>query len=399
MENIIVFLYITATTIQLIYYLLIFSRLAFYNKKEEKKKVLALPTPILTSSNEPLSKPTFQDGIPVSVIICAKNEAHNLQRFLPKILAQDYPVFEVLVVDDASEDDTAMVLANFQRENAHLQILTLRKGAKRDMSGKKFALSKGIQNAKYEALLLTDADCMPSSNAWIGRMVRHLGRKDIEIVLGYSPYETLEKWGLNAMIQYETLWTATQYLSFALIKMPYMGVGRNMAYQKSVFDNNHGFVSHKNVQSGDDDLFINQVANAQNTRIEIASDAFCYSVPPATWGAWYRQKHRHLSAGTHYQAKFKVLLGLIVASHFIFYSTLIATFFLEHCYITTITLFIVRLIVLVILFQKIIQKLNSPLTFWLIPLIDFLYIFYYLILFPTTLLNKHIQWKQTRPSI
>src|SRR5690606_34092381 len=160
--------------------------------------------------------------------------------------------------------------------------------------GKKFALSLGIKAAQYEHLVFTDADCVPESSDWLTHMAGAFsGGK--EIVLGYSPY--LRRAGmLNALIRFETFHTAMSYLSYALKGKPYMGVGRNMAYTKSLFFRGKGFASHMHIASGDDDLFVNQNATPHNTTICIHPEAHVWSEPKTTFSAYARQKTRHAGA-------------------------------------------------------------------------------------------------------
>ncbi len=380
MNCFLLYLFIATTTIQLLYYLLIFSRLAFYKAANN----VNIPTNQLTEFPA------------VSVIICAKNEAQNLQKYLPSILEQNYPHFEVIVVNDASTDETQLVLANFKKKYTKLVIVNTA-DSKRNMLGKKFALTTGIANSQHDILLLTDADCVPSSANWIRIMVQHFTQTKnptgVAIILGYGPYYATPTL-LNQCIQFETVYTAIQYLSFALVKMPYMGVGRNLCYHKSVFYGINGFAKHKHIHSGDDDLLIGRMANNQNTVIEINKQTFCHSEPPKTWAAWYQQKQRHLSTGKHYHWIFQLLLGLLSLSHSLFYISAIITLLLHNHDTIVIILFILRAIIQLALFKKILKKLNSSLSLWMIPILDFLYLFYYIIFIPSLLLNKEIKWKQ-----
>lgn len=244
---------------------------------------------------------------PVSVIISAHNEDYNLRKNLKLILDQDYPQFEVLVVDHASDDDTEEILKDFKRNYNNLSIITI----KQDLNffkGKKFPLSIGIKSAKYDKLLLTDADCKPVSKNWIRNITSAYNDKT-EIVLGYGPY--IKKKGLlDKIIRYDTLMIAVQYFSFALRGLTYMGVGRNLSYRKELFFKNKGFISHYGVSSGDDDLFIMQAANKTNVRIETSEDSKMYSEQKPTYSSWFTQKIRHISTSKFYPLRFKILLSL-----------------------------------------------------------------------------------------
>lgn len=285
--------------IQLIYYWFIYGRLAFYN---------------------PAKRNFTEEKPPVSVIICAKNEYHNLVRFLPVILEQDYPDFEVIVVNDASDDDTFYLLRELCDKYSHLKVVHIRENLN-FFTGKKFPLSLGIRSAMHEQLLFTDADCCPTGPHWIISMQKAFTDKT-EIVLGYGPY-LAQKGLLNKLIKFDTLHVAMQYLSLALNGMPYMGVGRNLSYHRSLFYNSGGFIKHYKLISGDDDLFINQVANKWNTRIQVEPSSFTYSKPKQTIGSWIRQKRRHLTTGGIYKFKHKLVLGLYSLTQLLFFTLLI----------------------------------------------------------------------------
>jgi poly-beta-1,6-N-acetyl-D-glucosamine synthase len=254
---------------------------------------------------------------PVSVIISAKNEEQNLQKHLVEILEQNYPEYEVVVVNDRSYDETEELLKGFKKQYGEkLQVVSLGEDV-REFPGKKLALTLGIKKAKYDQLLFTDADCVPVSDNWITKMQRNFD-DDKEIVIGFSPYKT-ENSFLNLIIQWETFQTALNYISFALSGMPYMGVGRNMAYRKTLFLRNKGFASHLNIPSGDDDLFVNNNALNGNVAIEICPESFIESKPKQTFTSWIRQKKRHLQAGKFYKKRHRSILGGIWLVNLLFY--------------------------------------------------------------------------------
>jgi glycosyltransferase involved in cell wall biosynthesis len=253
---------------------------------------------------------------PVSVIICAKNEADNLRKFLPAVLNQDYPEFQVIVVNDGSQDDTASVLTEFQLQYKNLYVTSI-EHTHPYPHAKKLAQTIGIKAARYDQLLFIDADCRPAGPEWILSLQSNfLPRK--EIILGYGAYE--RKKGLaNLFIRTDTLWIAQEYFSFAIRGFPFMGVGRNLAYRRSLFFNNKGFANHLHLQSGDDDLFVNQTAEKVNTTIELDPRSFTYSEPMATLSGWFRQKRRHLTTGFYYKALHRFLISLEVVSREFFY--------------------------------------------------------------------------------
>ena len=235
---------------------------------------------------------------PVSVVICSKDESENLQKFLPSILEQDYPNFEVIVVNDGSTDTTSEVLSIFKQNYSNLYETYIPQSTE-IISRKKLGLTLGIKAAKNEILLFTDADCKAVSNKWISEMVKNF-TPETEFVLGCGLY-MYEKSFVNRLISYDTLTIALQYLGFAFAGKPYMGVGRNLAYRKSTFMSHKGFAGFLHVQSGDDDLFVNAWATAENVKVETSAESVTVSIPKKTFKEWISQKDRHLSTSSMYK--------------------------------------------------------------------------------------------------
>lgn len=358
------YLLIAVTTIQVFYYIFFFSRVAFFKQKNKKQ----------TQEH------------PVSVIICARDEDDNLARNLPGVLVQKYSSSsEVVVINDNSVDDSKYILQELKKTFKSLHIVELTQEAKL-ISGKKYPLSIGIREAKYEMLLLTDADCVPSSEYWIQKM-QDAYDEDIEIVLGYGGYHK-KKGLLNKLIRFETFHTALQYLSYALAGMPYMGVGRNLSYKKGLFIRNKGFSFINHIPSGDDDLFINKVATKKNTAVVIDAEAITRSIPKKTWGAWLKQKSRHYTTAKFYKPKHKFLLGLYFITQFIYYPLLWASLLLYNWQLAVV-IFGTRFLLQAFIFFKTMKKLDEKdLWPWFIFL-DMWMFFYYIIFAPAL-------WKRPR---
>ncbi len=351
------YVFCAVIAVQLFYYLYFFSRLAAY-----------IPAEKGTSSEHP-----------VSVIICARDEADNLARNLPGILVQDYKTtHEVVVVNDNSMDEGRYVIEEFMQSFKNINHIQLTQEAK-GISGKKFPLSIGIKSAKHEIVLLTDADCIPASEFWMQKMQGAYG-DTTEIVLGYGAYH--KKPGLlNKLIRFETFHTALQYLSYALAGKPYMGVGRNLSYKKDVFLRNKGFSSINQIPSGDDDLFINKVSTATNTAIMIDHDTHTLSEPKRTWSEWMTQKYRHYTTSRYYKKRDKVLLGLYSLSLFLIYPMLALSMIFYNWWIPLVV-FGVRFIVQAVVFYKAMKKLNeSDLWAWFL-FFDIWIFFYYIFTLP-----------------
>ena len=289
-----------AWIIQMLYLWGLFSRLAFFKKKKY-------------DNNEPNYEP-------VSVIVCAKDAYEYLIDLVPRILSQDYPDFELVIVNDCSTDETTDYLKELVDRRPDINVVSLTQSLN-FFHGKKFPLSMGIKSAKHDLLLLTDADCLPRNNHWIRDMVGAY-RKNTEVVLGYGPY-FMRKGLLNKLIRFDTLYTAIQYLSMALAHRPYMGVGRNLSYRRELFYKNKGFTSHYTIPSGDDDIFISQVANDRNTRIFIDPTSRVESEPKHTFSGWIHQKRRHYSTANMYKRSTNIILGTLLMSRLFYYASAI----------------------------------------------------------------------------
>ena len=329
-------------------------------------------------------------GIPVSVIISARNEAERLPENLPSILEQNYPDFEVILVNDCSLDDSELVLKELSATYPRLRVVTITEND-RHKTGKKFALTMGIKAAKNEYLLFTDADCKPASDEWITHMVANF-TDGIEIVLGYSPYYKTKGF-LNSLIRFETTKTAINYLSAALAGNPYMGIGRNLAYTKTLFFRNKGFGSHMHIMSGDDDLFVNQSATAENTAIEIHPDAFTFSPAKNTFASLFVQKRRHMGVGKLYKNNHRRMLSFDALTGFLFYILLILSLVLDYDPLPALGLFLFRLIAQLIIYSKVFSKLDVKNLLWYLPFFDLVYYVYLNIFGLIGTFIKTTQWK------
>ena len=294
----------------------------------------------------------------VSVIVCAHNEYDNLQDYLSILLEQDYPCYEVIVVDDGSEDGSDLLLERWSRQYGNLYHTFVPRGA-RVLSNKKLALTIGIKAAHYDYLLLTDADCRPESKHWIREMMKGFSNEQTELVLGFSPY--FEKKGLlNHIIGYDTLFNGLQYMGMARAGKPYMGVGRNLAYKRETFFSVGGFKGLLGNRAGDDDLFVNRIANAANTVVVNNPNSIVWSVPKTTWREWFHQKRRHLSVSPQYRTRSKIQVTLEPLSRGIFYSCVLASAIVGSIELISIALalFLLRLLVQLIIINISARRLN-----------------------------------------
>ena len=248
----------------------------------------------------------------------------------------------------------------------------------------------GIKASKYDHLLLTDADCYPKDNQWISSMVKYFCNER-EIVLGYGGYEK-NSGLLNKLVRFDTFQIALQYFSYALIGNPYMGVGRNLAYKKSLFFNNKGFASHIHLPSGDDDLFICEVATSNNVAIAINPSSQTLSEAKTSWSSWIKQKTRHLSTSQNYSFKNKFLLGFWAISQALFWVLGIVLISIEINKELVLLLMILRLIIQGFIYYRVMKNLEERDLIWLFPLYEIVQLFFQLIFVFSSLFNRKKSW-------
>jgi cellulose synthase/poly-beta-1,6-N-acetylglucosamine synthase-like glycosyltransferase len=359
-------IFFAAVAIQLVY-LLVFN-IAF-----SRKRIAPQPT-----------------DVPVSVIVCAHDEEENLKQLIPLLLQQDHPEFEVIIVDDRSNDGTYDYLLHETKVQSRLKMVHVNRTPPH-VNGKKYSLTLGIKAAQYEWILLTDADCRPDSPNWIKTMSACFTDTK-KFVIGFSPYQK-EGGLLNAFIRFESLLTAIQYVSYSLLGNPYMAVGRNLAYRKSLFLEKKGFNEHINLTGGDDDVFVNQHARGVETVVCIEKEAVVHSIAKRTWGEFFKQKKRHLSVGKLYRFKHRFLLGIFAITWLLTWFLGIPLAIFSPIKYWIIGIFAFRIIFLTITTQISVKHLGQRFEAWLVPVLDFVFSIYYLSTGFVALVSKKVKWK------
>ncbi|PXY39852.1 glycosyl transferase family 2 [Flavobacterium cheongpyeongense] len=362
------YFFIAVVFIQIFYYLGIFGKFAFGKPQTITQKKL-----------------------PVSVIVCAKNEEENVKKYIPLLAEQNYPDFEIVLIDDASNDETLEVFEQFEEKYSNIRLVKV-KNNEAFWGNKKYALTLGIKASTKEYLLFTDADCHPASTEWITAMTSQFTMNKT-IVLGYGGYEKTERSLLNKIIRFETVLTAMQYFSWAKIGLPYMGVGRNLAYKKEEFFNVNGFIEHIQIRSGDDDLFVNQAANKTNTTVAYMPESFTYSKPKETYKEWFTQKRRHVATANYYKFFDKIQLGLFYSSQLLFFLLVILLLTFQYQWITVLALLATRYTIAWIVIGFSAGKLKeNDLKVWF-PVIEIILIFTQINIFITNIFSKPANWK------
>jgi cellulose synthase/poly-beta-1,6-N-acetylglucosamine synthase-like glycosyltransferase len=364
--------------IQLVYLLVIFGRTAWF-KSIRKSSKNQIP----------------EEG--VTVLVAAHNEFQNLKVLIPKLFEQDYPKFDVMIVNDRSTDRTKRLLEEMMGIYPKLRSVTI-KYTPNHVTPKKFALTLGIKVSKNDVILLTDADCMPTNNQWIRKMTEPIREDGKTFSIGFSGYAVKSSL-LNKWIQFETMLTALFYFSFGLWKAPFMGVGRNLCYRRSFFMEVKAFRGLWHLEGGDDDLFVNQYATGKNSAIVIDPDAVTTSIPKETWKEYLVQKKRHLNAGQYYRGEDKRKIGLFSLSHALYWIGAIGLMIyfgvgteLEQ-FLIVLGIVSVRSFLVLNIFSsasKKIQGFTAPMN---VLINDFIYLGYFWVLGSVSYQAKDIPWK------
>ncbi len=364
--TIVIYLLAAALLVLGFFHLAVFSRLAFRPQEVEPER-----------------------GLPVSVIVCGRNESIALQQLIPLLMDQDHEQFELIVVNDRSEDDTWAVLQWLKPQFPLLHPVNIQADEKFSY-GKKIALGVGIRSAKYPHVLVTDADCMPTSRDWISIMAT--GFTDgKQIVIGHSPYERQD--GFTSLLErYDGFNKAVQYISFAQAGFPYMGVGRNLAYTSQVFFGAKGQRKHRQLMSGDDDLFINEVARTKNTTA--IADGRSYMTTRATtdMATWILRKRRHYTTAQFYRFGHKLMLTLLPVSRIVMWTAIFYLLFSGHAIAALIGLFIELFIYLPISMLAM-RKLGGGRIVWLSLPLEWLFLLLDPCIYLSTLIIKPQRWK------
>ena len=262
---------------------------------------------------------------PVSVVMVAHNDSVWLRNNLVYLLEQDYPDFEVVVVDYLSTDDTKFVLQLLAENYKHLKVVHFEQNVS-GYEGKKYPLSIGIRSAKNDILLLADPECIPADQEqfhWIRSMVEGYSQEQVEIVLGYcgiAHKNTLFNW----LQQYDNMDYSAEYLASALMRRPFTGNGRNLSYRRRLFMDHNGFIYHYHVSDGADDMFINQNARRHNTGVVLTPASFTVTEPQASWLLWHRYRKHRTETHRYYSTHLKLMRMARPLSVLLFYATGIA---------------------------------------------------------------------------
>jgi cellulose synthase/poly-beta-1,6-N-acetylglucosamine synthase-like glycosyltransferase len=252
-----------------------------------------------------------------SIIIAARNEETSIENLLHSLVTQEYPSnkFEIIVVNDRSTDSTASIIEKFVRKNSNIRLINIESNNS-TMPHKKNALRIGIEQASFEILVFTDADCVAPPH-WLNEISKQY-RTDVGVVAGYSPYIN---GSANSFLRYEEYKTSLIVASAIEWKRAFMCTGRNFSYRKTVYHEVGGFEEIKNSISGDDDLFLQLVQKKTSWKIRymVSPESYVFTTPPQSFSHFVNQRTRHVSASKYYPIQLKLLYALVHLFHlFIF---------------------------------------------------------------------------------
>jgi glycosyltransferase involved in cell wall biosynthesis len=324
--------------IQILYSLVLFRKPPAYEKKREE---------IIVDETE----------LPgISVIVTSKNNSFELEKNLPYFLTQNYPKYEVIVVNSGSTDDTDVVLKAAEQKYPHLYHTFIPSGAD-EINEKKLAITLGVKAAKYDIVLYSESYCRPTSDNWI----REFGKeftKGKDILLGYSRVVFTNKVGFGFFIRYDNLIHHLKFLSMAIAGNPFMGIGRNMAYRKELFFNNKGLSPVLGLDGGEDDLYINKISNRNNTGVVLSKDSITETDSVDSFSTWRSIKSKYLYTKQFYKGLANYILGFETFTKHSFYIILllsIAYSFYSSNFILlgfSVFLFIIRFFTLLFVINK-----------------------------------------------
>lgn len=328
---------------------------------------------------------------PVSVIICAKNEARQLYKNVPKLLAQDYPEFEIILINNASTDDTEAIIEAFSLAHENLQQVNV-VGNENFWNNRKYALTLGIKRAKYPTMLFTTAAAVPASKHWIKEIAGAFTDQK-QLVIGYGAYQKVRRSLLNALIRFENTLATIQCASYAKVGRPYMGVKSNLAYTAALFYEQKGFVAHMKVPEGDDRLFVNAAATRKNTISHFNPESFTIAQAPSSFKQWWSHKQDHLGMLRYYKFPEKLFLGLFHSSQVLFFILAVAMVATTFCLSWVLAVIGLRYLIawLVIGFGA--SRLQEKDLIYIFPFYEIALIIVQICIFISNLISKPARWK------
>lgn len=287
------------------------------------------------------SKSSIQtNSVPVSIIICAKNQAHYLEKNLPGFLNQEYPEFEVVIVDNGSVDDTEDVLIRLKNKYSHLRSTKIPIDNK-FKHNKKLALTIGVKAAKYNQIIHLNPNSYTENPAWLQHTIQHASGK---LYNAYSNFEYQKGFFYN-FIRYDILKQTVKVAAFTKANKPYAGNAFNMSFLKSNFLANKGYAGNAHFEAGYDHLLSNDLAKkseykfSTNPEIKITIDSKNHAK------VWKIINKHYYKSRKYIPLKRKLFLDTEPIVQFSFLVFLIASFLYTNLYFLLFAICLIKITV------------------------------------------------------
>ena len=361
------YIFLVATLVQLLYHLFIFIRIWFYKESEHVNYK------------------------PVSVIVSSKNQLDDLRSNLIYFLNQEYPEFEVIVINDASSDGTEDYLEELQKKYDYLKVVTKTiQENDRFNKGKKFGITLAIKSATHDNLLFSDADSYPSSNQWIKKMQTYFSSKN-QIVLAHSRLEK-RKGLLNRLLRYESLYEGLLSFSSALCGFPFLAQRRNIGYTRGLFFSINGFFSHLNLSRGEAMLFVDEASNSRNTAVCLSAEAMTLSNKQKSYLEWCYDKRSYFHLAKRLRFSSLMILGMNFFSQLSFWMLIPVLLIYQINTQLVLLAFSLRFCMQFIVYCKMCKFTNEYSLLWFQPFYEISLMLINFILLLSTFIKKVHDW-------
>lgn len=344
MLSLLLYVFIAIVLIQLFYYLGVFSSFSFSKETENNPK-----------------------RIPVSVIVYARNQAEEIKQLLPNLVNQNYHDYELVLVDNASTDETLDVYKEYAQMFSNIRLVRV-ENIETFWNNKKYAQTLGIKAAKHEYLLFIDAEKNIDNEFWIMSMASNFTLNKT-IVIGSSMY-IKTKGFLSKISRYDLVFSQLHSFSWTNFGSPFSYFSRNLAYKKEEFYKVNGFITHMNNPLGEREFFINEASKSKNTTFSYSKNSVIYLQPLAKFSEWFKQKKDDdiLLSELKFGAKFKI--RLFNTSQFLFFIIAIALLILQIEWLITTIIIILRYLICWIIIGKTTKKFNQKDLIWMFPFLE-----------------------------
>lgn len=363
--SIVFYFFVACLAIQLIYYIFFLSILL--NNKKEKE----------------------YDLKPISVILYVKNSELYLEKNIDYFINQKYPKFEILLVNNASSDNTDIILEKLSEKHKSLRIINVENNES-FWGNKKYTYTLAIKAAKYEHLIFSEIDCKPVSENWIHEINKSFSSKKT-IILGYK--RLLKTSSLfNLIIRFDNLLESIKSFSFTKINSPYSADSRNYAFTKKDFYRVNGFINHIKIKNGKEDLFVKDAKQKYNSAYTLSDESFVESSKSLSFKEWFLNKKNSNLLKRHYSFKNQFLLNAFSFSKvFLYFLTIILL--LIHDWKIILIIFSSYIIFQSVITFIINRKFKETSIFYLSPILDFLLVLFQISIFISNLISKPPNWR------